>query len=451
MAEPTTYEIVLRGRPSRRLLRPLLDDFTIDAPSAPGADGVTRLVGDVGDPAHLHGIVAHLTSVNVDIVSIAPPHHTTSHLAPTDTDTNRNTNDMTIQEQITADHPLGRQADVRMHAITQDRYGSADVLSFGLVERPQPKPGEVLIEVVAAAVDRGTCHLMTGTPYLIRIAGFGLTKPKNEIPGLDVAGRVVAVGADVTRFAPGDEVFGIANCSLAEYTTADQDKLVAKPANLSFAQAAAAAVSGITALQALTDVGGAQPGQRVLIIGASGGVGSFAVQIAKALGTDVTAVASTRNQDFMRSLGADRVIDYTTEDFTATTQRYDLIVDIGGRNSLRRLRSVLCETGTLVIVGGENGNRFTGGVGRQVRALILSRFVNQRLTTFMSTEHHSYIERLANHLATGSVTPAIGTCVGLADAADAIARLDAGQATGKTVVIVRDLDADLVEGADDAD
>ena len=351
---------------------------------------------------------------------------------------------MTTQEQPTAARHAAA-TDAQMRAITQDRYGSADVLELKSVVRPTPQPDEVLIEVVAAGVDRGTCHLMTGTPYLVRLAGFGLTKPKNSVPGLDVAGRVVAVGTDVTRFAPGDEVLGIADGSLAEYATANEDKLVAKPAHLSFAQAAVAAVSGITALQALSDVGGAQPGQRVLIVGASGGVGSFAVQLAKALGTDVTAVASTRNLDFLRSLGADHVVDYTAEDFTTTNQRYDLIVDIGGRNSISRLRSVLTTTGTLVIVGGENGNRITGGIGRQLRAMMLSPFVKQRLTTFMSTEHYSLMERLADHITTGAVTPAVQASFSLADAATGIEQLDTGKATGKTVIIVRDDGDDRVE------
>ena len=351
---------------------------------------------------------------------------------------------MTAQEQTTAVRHAAATEE-QMRAITQDRYGSADVLELNSVARPTPKPDEVLIEVIAAAVDRGTCHLMTGTPYLIRLAGYGLTKPKNRVPGLDVAGRVAAVGTAVTRFSPGDEVFGIANGSLAEYATAKEDKLAAKPANLPFAQAAASAVSGITALQALTDVGGAEPGQRVLIVGASGGVGSFAVQLAKALGTDVTAVASTRNLDFMRSLGADRVVDYTAEDFTAIDQRYDLIVDIGGRTSISRLRRVLTTTGTLVIVGGEDGNRITGGVGRQLRALMLSPFVEQRLTTFISAEHYSVMERLADHVTAGAVTPAVQASFPLADTATGIEQLDTGKATGKTVIIVRDHDADHVE------
>ncbi len=347
----------------------------------------------------------------------------------------------TTHEQPTSSRPAEAAAEAQMRAITQYRYGTAEVLTLDTVAVPTPEHDEVLIEVVASGIDRGTCHLMTGTPYLMRIAGFGFTGPKNNIPGLDVAGRVVAVGADVTRFAVGDEVFGLAKGSLAAYALAKEGKLVAKPADLSFEQAAVAAVSGITALQALTDVGDAQPGQRVLIIGASGGVGSFAVQLAKALGTDVTAVASTRNLDFMRTLGADQVVDYTAQDFTDLDERYDLIVDIGGRNSIRRLRSVLNPTGTLVIVGGEGGNSVTAGFGRQLRALMLSPFVKQRLTMFVSAGNLSLLERLSDHIATGAVTPAVRARFGLADAADAIARLDAGEVTGKTVIIVRDPDA----------
>jgi NADPH:quinone reductase-like Zn-dependent oxidoreductase len=351
----------------------------------------------------------------------------------------------TTHQQTTAVHHADAVTDEQMHAIVQDRYGSADALEFTSVPRPTPTADEVLIEVVAAAVDRGTCHLMTGTPYLVRLAGYGLTRPKHRIPGSDVAGRVVAVGADVTRFVPGDQVFGIANGSLAEFAVANEDNLVVKPADVSFEHAAASAVSGITALQALVDVGRAEPGQRVLIVGASGGVGSFAVQLAKALGTVVTAVASTRNIDFVRSLGADHVVDYTTRDFTEIDEPFDLIVDIGGRNSIRRLRSVLTSNGTLVIVGGEGGNRITGGVGRQLRAMILSPFLNQRLTTFISGGHHSLIERLAAHIESGAVTPSVRATFPLADAPQAIDQLDAGQATGKTVIIVRNSGDDRVE------
>lgn len=348
-------------------------------------------------------------------------------------------------EHATPTSQADADSEQQMLAITQDRYGAAEVLALETVGRPTPENDEVLIEVVAAGIDRGTCHLMTGTPYLIRIAGYGLVRPKQKTLGLDVAGRIVAVGADVARFAVGDEVFGIADGSLAEYATAKADKITHKPDNLTFEQAAVAAVSGITALQALTDIGGVQPGQRVLIVGASGGVGSFAVQLAKALGSDVTAVASTRNLDFLRTLGADHVVDYTSADFTATNQRYDLVLDIGGRNSIRRLRSVLTKTGTLVIVGGEDGNRVTGGVGRQLRAMMISLFVKQRLTTFMSTEHHSFMERLAGHIASGAVTPAVQASFPLADAATAIERLDTGKATGKTVIVVPSNEANRVE------
>lgn len=323
-----------------------------------------------------------------------------------------------------------------MQAIVQDRYGSADVLQLEMIERPTISDAEVLIEVHAAGVDRGTEHLMTGLPYLIRVAGYGVTKPKNRVPGLDVAGVVVEVGSAVTRFAPGDEVFGISNGSFAPYATAAEDKLALKPTNLSMEQAAVAAVSGITALQALTDVGRCRPGQRVLILGASGGVGTYAVQLAKVLGTEVTGVASTAKLDLVRSLGADHVIDYTRTDFADGDDRYDLVIDIGGRSSVARLRRAMSRHGTLVIVGGEHGNRFTGGVGRQLRAMALSPFVGQRLTTFISTEAHTFIERLADHLASGQVVPVIGQRFGLQDLPNAMRQLEAGHATGKTAIMV---------------
>ncbi|MCP3990393.1 MAG: NAD(P)-dependent alcohol dehydrogenase [Actinomycetia bacterium] len=331
-----------------------------------------------------------------------------------------------------------------MHAVTQDRYGSADVLEFRTVDRPATAANDVLIEVHAAGVDRGTWHLMTGTPYLIRLMGFGLTKPKNRIAGADVAGQVVAVGADVTRFAPGDNVFGIANGSFAEYTAASEDKLAHKPANVSFEQAAVATVSGITALQALTDVGKVQPGQRVLIIGGSGGVGTFAVQLAKAIGAEVTAVASTPNLDLLRSIGADQVIDYTQDDFTDTNTPYHLILDIGGRTKVSRLRRALAPRGTLVIVGGEGGNRVTGGIGRQLGAVLVSPFVKQRLTMFIAKEHYSFIERLGAYLNTKQVIPTIGRRFALADTRQALHEMEAGRASAKSVIIVRD------DGADEA-
>lgn len=421
MPERTTYEIVLRGRPSDRLLQPLADDFEVVA----ARDELTHLVGGVADPAHLHGLVTHLTSVNLEIVSIAP---FSSRKAPV----------MTAVSDFATVREAGTSTETgQMQAVVQDRYGSVEVLDFRTIDRPTPAANEVLIEVVAAAVDRGTCHLMSGTPYLMRLAGFGLFRPKNKGVGLDVAGRIVAVGSAVTRFEVGDEVFGVGRGSLAELAIAAEDHLTLKPANVSFEHAAASAVSGITALEALTDIGNLRAGQRVLIVGASGGVGSFAVQLAKALGAHVTGVASTPNVELLLSLGADHAIDYTATDFAEGEQRYDLIIDIGGRNSVSRLRSVLERNGTLVIVGGEGGNRITGGIGRQIGAVLLSPFVSQRLTMFISTVHHSLISRLAAHIESGAVTPAVTATFGLGEAALAIALLDAGKTRGKNVIAVR--------------
>lgn len=337
----------------------------------------------------------------------------------------------------TTSMPPVTSEDETMRAVVQRSYGTSDDLEMTVVEQPTIDADEVLIEVHAAGVDRGVWHLMTGTPYLIRLMGYGFSKPKQPIQGLDVAGRVVAIGSAVTRFSPGDEVFGIADGSFADYTTAKEGKLATKPANVTFEQAGAAAISGITALQALTDVGNVQSGQRVLVLGASGGVGSFAVQLAQVFGAEVTGVASTAKLDLVRSLGADHVIDYTTDDATDGSVRYDLIVDIGGRTPVRHLRRALTSTGTLVIVGGENGGNWTGGVGRQLRALLLSPFVHQRLTTFMSTENHTFIERLADHLESGEVVPAVGETFPLERAADAIRKMEAGATRGKSVVVVR--------------
>lgn len=322
-----------------------------------------------------------------------------------------------------------------MHAITQDAYGGADTLALTTTEQPAPGPGQVLIAVHAAAVDRGTWHLMRGEPYLIRL-GFGLRAPKQPIPGLDVAGRVVGIGTGVTRFTPGDEVFGIAAGSFAEYAVADETKLSHKPASVSHPHAAASAVSGITALQALTDVGGVEAGQRVLVVGASGGVGTFAVQLAVALGATVDAIAGTANLELVRSLGADQVFDHRVDDLDAIEAHYDLILDIGGRNRVRRLRRRLTPTGTLVLIGGEGGNRFTGGFGRTVRAAIRSPFVRHRLVMMISKEHHSLIDRLADHLASGAVVPVVNERFSLADAPAALRRMEAGHSGGKSVIVV---------------
>ena len=279
-----------------------------------------------------------------------------------------------------------------MRAIVQDAYGSAEVLHLAEIDAPVIAANEVLVKVQAAGMDRGTWHSLTGKPYLMRIMGFGFRRPKNRVAGLDVAGTVAAVGADVTRFRVGDEVFGISRGAFAEYAAAREDKLAAKPAGLSFEQAAVVPISGGTAIQALR-AGRVEAGQRVLIIGASGGVGTYAVQLAKALGAEVTGVCSTAKLDLVRSIGADHVVDYTREDFADGAERYDLILDIGGNSRLSRLRRALAPKGTLVIVGGEEKGNVTGGFGRQLRALALSPFVSQRLTMLASKEHHTHIER----------------------------------------------------------
>ncbi len=324
-----------------------------------------------------------------------------------------------------------------MRAVVRERYGSAAALNVRDVAVPTAGPGEVLLEVHAAGLDRGVWHLMAGLPYPIRLAGYGITRPKQPVLGMDVAGRVVAVGPDVTRFRVGEEVFGIGIGTFAEYARAREDKLVRKPAGLSFAEAAVVAISGLTADQALHEVGRIEAGQRVLILGASGGVGTFAVQLARAAGAEVTGVCSGAKADLVRSLGAHHVIDYATTDPTAGSERYDLILDIGGGTALRRLRRVLTPTGTLVIVGGENGGRWTGGTGRQLRALALSPLVRQRLTTFISTEHGQGIERLRDAIEAGDLVPAIGRSYRLDEAPDALRDLESGRIRGKAVVEVR--------------
>jgi NADPH:quinone reductase-like Zn-dependent oxidoreductase len=282
-------------------------------------------------------------------------------------------------------------ATTTMRAIVQDTSGNADVLHLAQISRPEPTDDEVLLRVQAAGLDRGTWHIMTGRPYLGRLA-FGVRRPKNPVPGLDVAGAVVAVGSAVTRFAVGDEVFGFGKGTFAEYAVAREDKLARRPANLSFEQAAVVPVSASTALQALDAVGPIAPGQTVLVIGASGGVGSYAVQLAKASGADVTGVASTSKLDLVRSLGADKVIDYTHDDFADGTHRYDVVLDIAGNPTLSRLRRALRPNGTAVLVGGDEGGAFSGGMNRQLRGLPVSRFVRQRLTSFITKQRLGDLE-----------------------------------------------------------
>lgn len=323
-----------------------------------------------------------------------------------------------------------------MRAVLQSGYGGTEVLRLGTTTRPAPGPGEVLVQVRAAGLDRGTWHLMTGRPYLMRVMGFGFSAPKNPVAGLDLAGTIVAVGPDVSRFCVGDEVFGLGKGSFAEYATAHEDKLAKKPARLSFEEAAVLGVSGITALQALTSAGNVASGERVLIVGASGGVGSYAVQIAKALGAEVTGVCSTPKVDLVRTLGADRVLDYRTQDFTAGSARYDLILDIGGNTPLARLRRVMTPAGRLVFVGGENGGDITAGMGRVLRAMVIAPFVKQRFTPLTSREHFAYLEPLAALANDGKVRPAIDRRCTLAEVAAAIGDLEGGRVTGKVVVVI---------------
>jgi NADPH:quinone reductase-like Zn-dependent oxidoreductase len=324
----------------------------------------------------------------------------------------------------------------KMRAIVQDAYGSSDVLRSAEIDRPEIAASEVLVKVAAAGMDRGTWHSMAGKPYLIRVMGFGFRRPKNRVPGLDVAGTVVSVGLEVTRFKPGDEVFGISRGSFAEYAAVLEDKLAHKPANLTFEQAAVVPISGGTALQALRDSGRVQTRQKVLIIGASGGVGTYAVQLAKAMGAEVTGVSSTAKVDLVRSIGAEHVIDYTRDEYLDGAKRYDLVLDIGGNNSLSRLRRALTPNGTLVIVGGEEKGNVTGGFGRQIRALVLSLFVGQRLTMLASKERYTDLETLRPFLESGQVTPVIDRTYTLTDVPEAMGHLEAGRARGKIAITV---------------
>ncbi len=327
---------------------------------------------------------------------------------------------------------------VTMTAIVHDEYGSApeNVLRLGTVARPAIGPDEVLVRVRAASVDRGTWHIMAGLPYPIRLAGFGLRRPRPLNPGRSLAGTVEAVGADVTGFRPGDEVYGTGEGTFAEYAVARPGRLTGKPANLSYEQAAAVPVSGVTALQAVRDQARIEPGQRVLIIGASGGVGTFMVQLAKAYGAHVTAACSTGKVDLVRALGADRVIDYTREEVADGAHRYDVILDIGGNRRLSYLRRALTPDGRLVIVGGETDGRLLGGTDRQLRAQLLSPFVSQKLGTFVATENAKDFAALRELIEAGTVTPAIDRVYPLDQTAAAVRHLLDGQARGKIVITV---------------
>jgi NADPH:quinone reductase-like Zn-dependent oxidoreductase len=326
-----------------------------------------------------------------------------------------------------------------MRAVVQDTYGSADVLELRNVARPVPAGGEVLVRVRAAGLDRGVWHVMAGLPYLVRfvVPTMGPRRPKVPIRGMDLAGQVEAVGRDVTRFRPGDAVFGwTEGGSYAEYASVPEDQLVPMPANLRFEQAAAVPISGLAALQGLRDVGEVKAGQRVLVIGAAGGVGSFAVQLAKAFGARVTGVASTAQAELVRSVGADEVIDYTREDVTDGSRHWDLVLDTAGHRSLSRLRRALSPAGTLVIVGSEGRGRFMGGFDRQLRAVVLSRFVGQRLRMLSSTPRRDDLETLRGLLEAGKVTPLVDRTFPLDQVPEAMTHMLRGGGRGKIVITV---------------
>ncbi|MFE0579849.1 NAD(P)-dependent alcohol dehydrogenase [Streptomyces sp. NPDC058874] len=320
-----------------------------------------------------------------------------------------------------------------MKAMVQDVYGPPEVLRIEETERPVPGRGRVLVRVHAAAVDQGVWHLMAGMPYAVR-AATGLRAPRSRVRGMDLSGRVEAVGPGVTRFRPGDEVYGSGEGSFAEYACAKEGALAPKPRNLGFEEAAAVPVSGCSALQALRRTGRVEPGQSVLILGASGGVGSFAVQLAKAFGARVTGVCSAAKADFVRSLGADEVIDYAVADPTDGSRRYDLVLDIAGNRPIGRLRGALTPRGTLVIVGGEGGGRWLGGNERSLGALLLSPFVSHRLRPLTSLVRAGDLEALTELLEAGSVSPAVHRSYPLAGVPDAIRDLREGRVRGKAVI-----------------
>jgi NADPH:quinone reductase-like Zn-dependent oxidoreductase len=325
-----------------------------------------------------------------------------------------------------------------MKAVVQDRYGGPEMLEFRDIDQPVPTDTEVLIKVRAAGVHRGDWHVMTGLPYMIRLVvpTLGPRAPKVPVLGMDVAGTVEAVGKDVTRFQPGDEVFGWTDGAFAEYAIAPEDHLAAKPAGLSFEEAAVVPISGLAALQAVRDVGEVKAGQQVLVLGAAGAVGWFAVQLAKAFGAQVTGVASTSQLELVGSVGADEVIDYTREDVTDGTRQWELIVDTGGRRALAQLRRALTPTGTLVIVGGEGGGRWLGGFLRNLRAPLLSRFIGQRLRMLSSKPNQDDLQVLRELIEAGKLGPLVGRTYPLGEVPEAMRALEAGKTLGKIAIIV---------------
>jgi NADPH:quinone reductase-like Zn-dependent oxidoreductase len=323
-----------------------------------------------------------------------------------------------------------------MKAIAQDRYGPVDVLEVREVDRPASADDQVLVRVRAAGLHPGDWHMMTGTPYAMRLVT-GLRGPRMKIRGFDVAGHVEAVGRNVTRFQPGDEVFGWGTGTFAEYAAIPEKNLAPKPERLTFEQAAAVPTSAITALQAVRNRGQVGPGQRVLVIGAGGGIGSFAVQIAKADGAEVTGVCSTGKVELVRSIGADHVIDYTKEDFAAQGPRYDVILDIAGNRSLSHLRRALAPKGTLVFVGGEGGGPLVGDVmARGMKARVMSPFIGQRLRPLLALNRQRDLVTLAGLIEAGKVTPVIDRTYPLDKTPDAVRYLQGWHAKGKIVITV---------------
>lgn len=323
-----------------------------------------------------------------------------------------------------------------MKAIVNDTYGPIEVLQLAEIEKPEPGDDDVLIRVRAAGVEPGVWHLTTGLPYLVRLMGFGLRKPKARVRGWDVAGVVEAVGKNVSRFRPGEEVFGTARGSFAEYACARERRLAPKPANLTFEQAAVVPVSACTALQGLRDIGKVEPGQKVLVIGAGGGVGTFAVQLARVLGAEVTGVCSTSKADLVRSLGADQVIDYTREDFTDGQRLFDVILDLAGSRSLFRLRRALTPQGVLVMIGGEGGGRLLGGVSRSLQGLALSPFVGQSLRSMLAAIRREDLEYLKELLEAGRIKPVLDRTYPLSEVREAVRYLVDGRVRGKVAITI---------------
>jgi NADPH:quinone reductase-like Zn-dependent oxidoreductase len=323
-----------------------------------------------------------------------------------------------------------------VEAVVQDRYGDVEVLAVRDVDAPVPGDGEVLIRVRAAGVDPGTWHLMTGRPYFVRLMGFGLRAPKVRIRGRDVAGTVESVGTHVTGLKPGDEVYGTVEGSFAEFACAAATRFAPKPGKLTLEQAAAVPISGMTALVAVRAGGGVQRGQRVLVIGAGGGVGSFAVQVAKASGAHVTGVCGPTKAELVSCIGADEVIDYTREDFTDGGRQFDRIIDTAGRRPLSALRRALVEDGVLVLVGGEGGGPWLGGFQRQITAPLRGLGGKQKLIGLAYRETPELLEALSELIEAGKVTPVIDRVYPLGQAAEAIRYLAQGHVAGKVVLAV---------------